>query len=162
MAQPPQARWKNANTLLAVAGLLASAMVFYASRDYPYAPLALGGAPGFYPRVLAVILAILSLVAFVEGLFRPLRVTLPVGANLIRLLALIGLLAVTPLALEWLGFRVMGVLVALGTMLLLSDPRGLNARTLVLFAVVAVIATFALFFIFESVARVPLPRGRLL
>jgi hypothetical protein len=157
----PRPKWLNANTLLAVAGLATSALVFYATRAYPDAPLALGGPPGFYPRVLAVLLALLSIAVFVEGLLRSSSVTFPTGADLVRLLGLLALLALTPLMLEWLGFRVMGVAVALGTMLLLSDLRKLDPKRFALLVIVAVAVTFALYFVFESVARVPLPRGRL-
>ncbi len=154
-------RWKNANTALAVVGLLVSVTIFVVTRTYPYAPLEIGGSPGFYPRVLAVFLALLSIAVFVEGWIRRVRVAFPRGANLVRLLGLMGLLTLTPLMFEWLGFRIMGIIVALGTMLLLSDWRRLDARTLVVIALTAVAATFALYFIFESIARVPLPRGRI-
>jgi hypothetical protein len=97
----------------------------------------------------------------VEGWLRGVRVALPKGVNLVRLLSLFGLLALGPLTFEWLGFRIMGVIVALGTMLLLSDWRTLNPRGLIVLAVTAVAATLALYFIFESIARVPLPRGRI-
>jgi hypothetical protein len=89
------------------------------------------------------------------------RVALPKGVNLVRLLSLFGLLALGPTMFEWLGFRIMGGIVALGTMLLLSDWRTLNARGLIVLVVTALAATLALYVIFESVARVPLPRGRI-
>jgi hypothetical protein len=161
MASTTETKWLGPNTILAVVGFITSAAVFYASRDYPPAPLELGGAPGFYPRVLAVILACLSAAAFIEGRLRPLRASFPKGINLVRLLGVILLLATTPFAFTWLGFRLMGVLVALATMLLLSDWRNLNVRTFLLFAVIAVGVTFALHFVLETVARVPLPRGRI-
>lgn len=161
MAADGKANGLNPNTILAVVGFVTSAAVFYTTRDYPPAPLELGGAPGFYPRVLAVILAVLSAAVFVEGLIRPLRASFPRGGNLVRLLGVIALLATTPFALGWLGFRLMGVLVALGTMLLLSDWHRLNARTLFLYALVAVGVAFAIHFVLETVARVPLPRGRI-
>jgi len=154
------ARWKNANTVLAALGLIVSVVIFVVTRAYPYAPIAIGGSPGFYPRVLAVFLALLSISVFVEGWIRRVRVTFPTKTNLVRLLGLIGLLALTPLVFEWLGFRIMGIIVALGTMLLLSDWRNLDARRLAVLVVTAIGATLALYFIFESVARVPLPRGR--
>ena len=154
------ARWKNANTALAAVGLIVSVTIFVVTRSYPYAPIAIGGSPGFYPRMLAVFLALLSMAVFVEGWIRRVRVGFPTGANLARLLGLVGLLALTPLMFEWLGFRIMGIVVALGTMLLLSDWRSLDARKLAVLAVTAVAATLALYFIFESIARVPLPRGR--
>jgi hypothetical protein len=154
------ARWKNANTVLAALGLIVSVVIFVVTRAYPYAPIAIGGSPGFYPRVLAVFLALLSLSVFVEGWIRRVRVPFPTGTNLVRLLGVIGLLALTPMMFEWLGFRIMGIIVTLGAMLLLSDWRNLDARRLAVLVVTAVGATLALYFIFESVARVPLPRGR--
>jgi hypothetical protein len=154
------ARWSNANTVLAVLGLIVSVAIFVVTEAYPYAPIAIGGAPGFYPRVLAGFLALLSIAVFVEGWIRRVRVPFPTGANLVRLLGLVGLLALTPLMFEWLGFRIMGIVVTLGAMLLLSDWRSLDARKLAVLGVTAVAATLALYFIFESVARVPLPRGR--
>lgn len=156
-----RARWKNANTVLAVLGLIVSVVIFVVTRAYPYAPIEIGGAPGLYPRVLAVFLAVLSLAVFVEGWLHPVPVRFPTGANLARLLGLIGLLALAPFLFEWLGFRIMGIVVTLGTMLLLSDWRSLDARRLAVLVVTAVGATLALYFIFESVARVPLPRGRI-
>ncbi len=154
------ARWKNANSVLAALGLIVSVTVFVVTEAYPYAPIAIGGAPGFYPRVLAVFLALLSLGVFVEGWIRGVRVAFPTGAFLARLLGLVGLLALTPLTFEWLGFRIMGIVVTLGAMLLLSDWRSLGPRKLTVLAVTAVAATLTLYFIFESIARVPLPRGR--
>jgi len=155
------ARWKNANTVLAALGLIVSVVIFVVTRNYPYAPIAIGGSPGFYPRVLAVFLALLSVSVFAEGWIRRVHVAFPTGANLGRLLGLIGLLALAPQMFEWLGFRIMGIIVTLGTMLLLSDWRSLDARKLAVLLVTAVGATLALYFIFESVARVPLPRGRI-
>lgn len=154
------ARWKNANTVLATLGLVVSAVIFVVTQAYPYAPIAIGGSPGFYPRVLAVFLALLSIGVFVEGWIRGVRVAFPTGAFLARLLGLVGLLALTPTMFEWLGFRIMGIVVTLGAMLLLSDWRSLDARKLAVLVVTAVAATLALYFIFESIARVPLPRGR--
>jgi len=156
-----RSKWLNVNTLLAATGLLVAVLVFYASRAYPYAPVALGGSPALYPRIIAVALAILCLGALVEGLIKTPQVTWPRGANLLRLLTLWGLLALVPLAFEWLGFRVMGFALALGAMVLLTDADSLNWRNLLVFVAVAAIASQLLHVIFEVVARVPLPRGRL-
>jgi hypothetical protein len=154
-------QWRNANTVLAIVGLITSIAIFYATRNYPKAPLEFGGSPGFYPRVLAVFLGGLSVAVLIEGLIRPLRVSFPKGRNLLRLLFAIGLLALAPIMLVWLGFRLMGVLIAFGTVVLLSDWQELTPKAFILFAVIAVVSSYALFFIFENVARVPLPRGRL-
>lgn len=161
MAQGIQPKLKNANTVLAAVGLIMSVLIFYATRNYPQAPLEFGGSPGFYPRVLAVFLGGLSVAVMIEGFVRPLRISLPTGTNLLRLLVAIGLLALAPVMLVWFGFRVMGILIALGTMTLLSDWQELTPKAFILFALIAIVSTFALFFVFENIARVPLPRGRL-
>lgn len=159
--KPPSRAWLNPNTALALAGFLVCAAVFYASRNYPPAPLELGGPPAFYPRVLAVVLALLCVAAFVEGLLRPPRASLPSGTNLLRLLGVVALLATTPIALGWLGFRLMGALVAFMTMLLLSDWPRLSVKTVLGYLFIAGLAALTVHFVLETIARVPLPRGRL-
>lgn len=155
------ANWRNANTVLAAACLALAAIVFSVTSTYPDAPLALGGAPGFYPRVLAGLLAALAVVIFFEGLLNPPKITFAKGNDLYKLLATLGLLALTPMALDWLGFRPAGILLALAVMLLLTGRRELTFKTVVIVAVVAVAATLSLHYVFTEVASIPLPRGRI-
>jgi putative tricarboxylic transport membrane protein len=150
-----------------VAGLavLAASLVLFALtldlKDNPMVPVG----PGFYPRIVLALTALLSLGLVVADLLArrkqgPAPAAPGPQAKLNYALVAIGfgVCALYVVALPWLGFRIATFLFVGGTNALLDPPRGAKgwARALVL----ALATAFVTWLTFEHWLSVLLPRGR--
>ena len=148
-----------------IAGLavLAASLVLFALtldlKDSPLVPIG----PGFYPRIVLALTAVLSLGLVVADLLA--RRTLgsapaaaPAKFNYSLVAISFGVFALYAAALPWLGFRIATFLFVGGTNALLDPPRG--ARGWVRALVLALATTVVSWLVFERWLSVLLPRGR--
>jgi hypothetical protein len=139
-----------------LACLALAAVLFVASRGLPQAALVPIG-PGFYPRILFGVTAVLSVVLIASDLVSRRRSPMPVLTHrpVLVTFALFGAyVAVLPL----LGYRVGTFLFVAALQVVLEPPRG---RRWALVLVVALAATVVTYVAFETYLSVLLPRGRL-
>ena len=136
------------------------AAIVYATRDYPSVPWEDGGSPAFFPLFLATLLGGLACAAALEGLRDPVALTKPERAGALRIAAALGVLAVAPHMLGWLGFRVTSALLGLAMMFISVGPRGLTAAKVAIMLATAIGVALLLGFAFEDVAGRRLPRMR--
>ena len=145
-----------------IAGLavLAASLVLFALtldlKDNPMVPVG----PGFYPRIVLALTALLSLGLVVSDLLS--RKEKPKGKpkqelNYPLVALSFGVFALYAVALPWLGFRIATFLFVGGTNALLDPPTGAKGwgRALVL----AVVTSFVTWLVFERWLSVLLPRG---
>ena len=143
--------------LAGLAAAAASLVLFWLTLGLERNPLVPIG-PGFYPRIVLGITAVLGLALLASDLLRKGR-AVPQAARLnYRLVALLfSVFALYVIALPLLGFRVATFLFVLGATFLLEPPRraGLWVRGFVL----AALTTVASYYVFEHYLAVLLPRG---
>lgn len=117
----------------------------------------LGPGPGFFPIWLAGIGALLSVLLIVETARVPVEPSeaglMPDRAALFRVGAIIVMLAVGALVLDWLGWRITALIV---TGLLLP---ALGARSPIVVVPFVLAASFGVFHVFYYWLKVPLPIG---
>jgi putative tricarboxylic transport membrane protein len=108
-----------------------------------------------FPVAVGVILALASLVTLREGwrLDRGAQSDLPAGADLRRLVSLIGLLLGYVVALPWLGQMVSSMVFCAALMRILSD---LGWTRIVAYSLLISISLYA---VFVRLLQVPMPRG---
>jgi putative tricarboxylic transport membrane protein len=146
-----------------IAGLavLAASLVLFALtldlKDSPMVPVG----PGFYPRIVLALTALLSLGLVVSDVLSRKRNPQEQPRKKLNypLVAIsFGVFALYAVALPWLGFRIATVLFVGGANALLDPPRGARGwgRALVL----ALLTTLATWLVFERWLSVLLPRGR--
>ena len=144
----------------AIAGLAvaaASLFLFWLTLGLERNPLVPIG-PGFYPRLVLGVTAVLGLALLVKDLLRKGRAAPRAAPLNYRLVALLfGAFGLYVLVLPFLGFRVATFLFVLGATFLLEPPR--RAGLWVRGAVLAVVATVATYYVFERYLAVLLPRG---
>lgn len=143
--------------LTGLAAAAASLFLFWLTLGLERNPLVPIG-PGFYPRLVLGITAVLGAALLAQDLLRGRRAAAAPGALNHRLVALtFAAFALYVLALPLLGFRVATFLFVLGTTFLLEPPRraGLWVRGLAL----AAITTPVTYYVFEHYLAVLLPRG---
>ena len=141
----------------AAAVLAASVALFAATlglKDNPLVPIG----PGYYPRIVLAITALLALWVFISEALSP-------GSNkqsnqlnyglVATLFAVFGLYCG---ALPYIGFRLSTFAYVAATNALLDRPRGLRGAGRV--ALVALITTVVVYYTFERYLLVLLPRGR--
>jgi len=122
-------------------------------RDNPLVPIG----PGFYPRVVLVITAVLSGWVLAQSFWRAARPGK--GGENFRLVAIV--FAVFFLyvgALPFLGFRISTLLFMAGLQSILEPPRGIRGWLIV--GATALITTVVSYYLFEHYLQVLLPRGR--
>ena len=142
----------------ALAVLAASAALFAATlglKDNPLVPIG----PGYYPRIVLAITAILALWVFVsESLDK--RAARP-KAERLNYALVVSLFAVFGLycgALPYIGFRLSTLAYVAATNALLDPPKG--ARGWGRVALLALATTAVVYYVFERYLLVLLPRGR--
>ena len=134
---------------------LASLLLFWLTlglKDSPLVPIG----PGFYPRIVLAVTALLALAVFVSSLKQ--KSEKPKALNygmVVTMFAVFGLYAV---ALPWLGFRVATFAYVAAANALLDPPRGLAGWARV--ATLAAVTSAATYIVFEHYLTVLLPRGR--
>ena len=124
-------------------------------KDNPLVPIG----PGYYPRLVLGVTAVLALAVFLADLLAkkaPSGVKEKLDYGLVAaMFALFGLYCG---ALPYLGFRVSTFLYVAATNALLDIPKGVKGWVRVL--AVALITTVVVYFAFERYLTVLLPRGR--
>jgi len=143
-----------------VAGLicLAGALVLlYASRGLPQPALVPIG-PGFYPRILLTVTAVLGGILVVTDLVSRRRAMTP-PAHYRLVVLTFAIFAAYVAALAPLGYRLATLLFVTGLQAALEPPR--TARRWALVLVVAIATTAVTYYVFEGYLSVLLPRGRL-
>ncbi len=117
----------------------------------------LGPGPGFFPMWLSILGLALGALLLVEVRRQPADTgepLMPDRAALMRILAVLGLLALAALALDPLGFR----LTALAFTFLLLLALGIRSPAII--AVFVLAASFGVFHVFYYWLKVPLPIGQ--
>jgi hypothetical protein len=123
-------------------------------KDNPLVPIG----PGFYPRIVLGVTAVLALGLVVMDLLQPKK---PAAAESLNYLLVVETFVVFGLyvgALPYLGFRVSTLLYVAATNALLDPPKGAKGWGRV--ALVAAITTLLVFYVFERYLTVLMPRGR--
>ncbi len=142
-----------------VAGLVClagSLVLLTATRGLPQAALVPIG-PGFYPRIILVITALLSAALVGSDLLRrerPKRT--PARYRLVVLT--FAIFTAYVFALPWLGYRLSTLAFVGGLQATLEPPRGRRWWRVLAVAVATALATY---YVFEVYLSVLLPRGRL-
>jgi putative tricarboxylic transport membrane protein len=145
----------------AVAGIVClaiSLVCLYFSFGLPQLPLVPVG-PGFYPRIVLVFMAVLSVILIAQGVMarRPAARTAAPGAGY-RLVGLVfAVFGAYAVALPLLGYRIATVLFVAALQVVLDRPR--DARGWVVLAVIAVATSAATYLVFDTYLTVLLPRG---
>lgn len=139
-------------------GVLLSAGYLHMTLDLPMGEMDQPGA-GVFPLLVAGVLFCASASAIWEG-WRSRKVNtrldLPEGADRVRLLKLIGLLAIYFLAIPWLSFSLSSVIFCTLLIRLLSDLTWMRA------GLYALIMSGVVYLIFISLLKVPMPVGVLI
>jgi hypothetical protein len=137
--------------------LVGSLLLLWVSRALPQPALVPIG-PGFYPRILFGVTAVLSAALVVTDLLRRDRQA-AAPANYRLVLLTFAVFTAYVFALPHLGYRVATVLFVAGLQATLDPPR--TARAWMLLAVLAFGAMLLTYYVFEIYLHVLLPRGRL-
>ena len=125
-------------------------------KDNPLVPIG----PGYYPRIVLGITAVLALAVVISDLWTPKAVATSSKEKLnyglvVAMFAVFGLYCG---ALPFLGFRVATFLYVAATNALLEPPR--TAKGYVRMTAIALITTVVVYYTFERYLSVLLPRGR--
>ncbi|MGH6886940.1 MAG: tripartite tricarboxylate transporter TctB family protein [Geminicoccales bacterium] len=143
--------------LAGLAACAASLVLFWLTLGLERNPLVPIG-PGFYPRLVLGITAVLGAALLAFDLLRKHRAAAQAARLNYRLVALtFGAFAAYVILLPLLGFRVATFLFVLGSTFLLEPPR--RAGLWVRGPVLAAVTTVATYYVFEQYLAVLLPRG---
>lgn len=140
--------------------LAASLFLFWATLGLERHPLVPVG-PGFYPQLVLGTTAVLALLLVVSGVIAHRRTPVPAASarpNYALVVISFAIFAGYAVALPYLGFRVATFMFLVAMPLALEPPRGARKRWVAVF-VVAVVATAAIYLVFERYLQVLLPRG---
>ena len=123
-------------------------------KDNPLVPIG----PGFYPRIVLGITAVLSAWLVASDLLSPRRPSPPPAVNYGMVIVMFAVFGLYVGALPFLGYRIATFLYVAAANALLELPRGARgwART----ALVALVTAAATYYVFEHYLTVLLPRGR--
>jgi len=138
--------------------LAASLVLFWLTLDLRPNPLVPVG-PGFYPRIVLGLTAVLALALVIFDVAGSARATSSrPDLNYGLVLAVFAIFGLYVGALPYLGFRIATFAFVAALQATLEPPRG--ARGWALVAVTALVTTAASYFLFERYLQVLLPRGR--
>ena len=142
-----------------LAVLAASLLLFWGTlglKDNPLVPIG----PGFYPRIVLGLTAVLSLWLLIADVIAKKPPALPRERLNYRLVALtFAVFGLYVGALPYLGFRIATGLYVAATSALLAPPR--SAKSWAGVFVLAVLTSFLTHLVFEHYLLVLLPRGKL-
>lgn len=137
--------------------LAASLLLFWGTlglRDNPLVPIG----PGFYPRIVLGITALLAAVLIITDWFSPAKFPSSGALNYRLVTAMFAFFGVYVGALPYLGFRISTLLYIAAANWLLDAPR--DAKGWLRMALLALISTVVIYAVFERYLTVLLPRGR--
>lgn len=137
--------------------LAGSLVLLAATRGLPQAALVPIG-PGFYPRIVLAITALLSAALVVTDLLRRERAR-PAPARYRLVVLTFAIFIAYVFALPWFGYRLSTLAFVAGLQATLEPPRGRRRWAFVL--AVAILTALATYYVFEVYLSVLLPRGRL-
>lgn len=141
-----------------LAVLAASLVLFWLTLGLKGNPMVPIG-PGFYPRIVLGVTAVLALLLVVTDWRAASRAAPAAAKRNYRLVALMFLVfGAYSGALPYLGFRVATFAYIAASNALLDPPRG--ARGWARVGLIALIATIVVYYVFERYLLVLLPRGR--
>jgi putative tricarboxylic transport membrane protein len=123
-------------------------------RDNPLVPIG----PGFYPRIVLGVTAVLALALVLVDVWTPRRSSESRKLNYLLVIEMFALFGLYCGALPYLGFRICTFLYVAATNALLDVPKGGKGAVRVL--AVALITTVVVYYAFERYLTVLLPRGR--
>ncbi|MBS1214691.1 MAG: hypothetical protein H6R26_3308 [Proteobacteria bacterium] len=142
--------------------LVTSLGLFAATIGLPEATLLVPVGPGFYPRIVLGITAVLSVALVVNDLVARRRSAAAGPAqpdvNYPLVLLTFSVFGVYVAILPYLGFRISTFIFVAAMQALLDPPR--NGRRWLLMATVALATTVVTYYVFETFLLVLLPRGR--
>jgi len=139
-----------------LAVLFASLVLFWLTlglKDSPLVPIG----PGFYPRIVLGVTALLSAWLVISAVVSPVRARPGPTLRYGMVGAMFAVFGLYVGALPYLGFRIATVLYVAAANALLDPPRG--ARGWARIALVALLTAAATYLIFERYLLVLLPRG---
>jgi len=144
-----------------LAVLAASLFLFWLTlglRDNPLVPIG----PGYYPRIVLGVTAVLALAVLIAGLFAGRRAAAAKGEkekkNYRLVLAMFALFGLYCGALPYVGFRIATFVYVAATNALLDVPEG--AKGWLKATLVGFFTTLVVYYAFERYLSVLLPRGR--
>ena len=114
--------------------------------------------PGFYPRIVLGVTAVLALALVLVDLWTPRRSSEAQKLNYLLVVEMFAIFGLYCGALPYLGFRISTFLYVAATNALLDVPTGGKGAARVL--AVALITTVVVYYAFERYLTVLLPRGR--
>ena len=123
-------------------------------KDNPLVPIG----PGFYPRIVLGVTAVLAFALVVADLLSPKAATASQGLNYLLVVETFAVFGLYVGALPFIGFRIATFLYVAATNALLDIPRGAKGWGRVL--LVAGLTTVIVFYVFERYLTVLMPRGR--
>jgi putative tricarboxylic transport membrane protein len=123
-------------------------------KDNPLVPIG----PGFYPRIVLGVTAVLALALVLVDLWTPRRSSEAQKLNYLLVVEMFALFGLYCGALPYLGFRICTFLYVAATNALLDVPKGGKGAARVL--AVSLITTVVVYYAFERYLTVLLPRGR--
>ena len=123
-------------------------------KDNPLVPIG----PGFYPRIVLGVTAVLALALVVADLLRPKAAAASERLNYLLVVETFAVFGLYVGALPYIGFRISTFLYVAATNALLDVPRGGRGWGRVL--LVAALTTVIVYYVFERYLTVLMPRGR--
>ena len=137
----------------AIGSLLLAIFVYASSASFADTGAGLDQDPAYYPRLLAVLLAVMSVILFVDIIRKKIKPEISVDkASLVNILKVFAILVAYLAAIHYTGFLVASVLFMPGCVLLFrGGPK------LAFFAGVPL--SVAVYFAFAVLLKVPLPKG---
>ena len=140
-----------------LATLAASLLLFALTLDLKPSPLVPIG-PGFYPRIVLGITAVLAAALVLFDCLAPAPSRTSEGANYALVLTVFVAFGVYVGALPYLGFRISTLLFMAALQSMLDPPK--TRRAWIVVGVTALVTTAVCYIVFERYLQVLLPRGR--
>lgn len=140
-----------------LATLAASLLLFALTLDLKPSPLVPIG-PGFYPRIVLGITAVLAAALVLFDWLAPAPSRTSEGANYALVLTVFVAFGVYVGALPYLGFRISTLLFMAALQSMLDPPK--TRRAWIVVGVTALVTTAVCYIVFERYLQVLLPRGR--
>ena len=140
-----------------LAVLAASLLLFALTLELKPNPLVPVG-PGFYPRIVLAITALLAVTLLVLDFLHPKKPGAEGKADYAAVALHFAVFGVYVAVLPWLGFRVATFLYVVATNALMDPPQGARQWTRAI--VLGLVTAAATYFVFERYLSVLLPRGR--